>query len=70
MDFDRVAIVADCVTLARSSTVDLDTGVVVTTNNVGQLNYYETQLTMVEGAWKVRNWEVIAEGIDRCEPPR
>jgi hypothetical protein len=69
-DFDRVAIVADCVTLAQSSTVDLDTGVVVTTNNVGQLNYYETQLTMVEGAWKVRNWEVIAEGIDKCEPPQ
>jgi hypothetical protein len=69
-DFDRVAIVADCVSLGESSTLDLDTGEVVSTNSVGQVNYYETQLTMAKGAWKVRNWEVIAEGIDVCEPPR
>lgn len=68
--FDTMALVADCVTLGNSFTVDLDNGRVVATNEPGQLNYYETLLALSEGTWKVQNWEVIEEKVRECEPPQ
>lgn len=68
-DFDSVAVVADCISLARSDTIDLDTGDVATSNSAGQLNYNETQMAVDDGVWKVADWEVRAEGVNRCESP-
>ncbi len=67
--FDAEAVVADCVSLAESDTVDLDTGEIVGSNHAGQLNYNETQMTVDQGVWKVADWELRAEGVRNCESP-
>ena len=67
--FDEVAVVADCVTLGASQTVDLDDNRTVDANNAGQLSYYETRLALIDGTWKVANWDQVAEGVAECASP-
>lgn len=68
-EFDSQAFIADCVTLADNEVVVLNTDEVVVENNARQLNYYESELIRVDDTWKVRTWNVEAEGVSACESP-
>jgi hypothetical protein len=68
-DFDSSAVVADCVTLGKSRTFDLDTGEAVGRNNEGQLDYEETELKKTSGSWKAADWSTQGSGLSKCESP-
>jgi hypothetical protein len=69
-DFDRTALVNDCVTLESSTTVDLDDGSIVERNAAGQLNLHDAELVRAEDSWMVSNWDVEAEGLQECQAPQ
>ena len=69
-DFDVTAFVADCVTLSNSRIVEADSGQTLARNILGQKNYYETELLLDGGTWKVSSWNIIGEGVEECEPHR
>ncbi|HSK22581.1 MAG TPA: hypothetical protein VK906_05365, partial [Egicoccus sp.] len=69
LDFDDTVFVYDCVTLGDNAVIEVSSGDVIATNDVGILRLDAAEMRRDSDGWKAVSVSVIEEGLEECTSP-